>query len=95
MAPIQRYNARWVAKGLTQTYGIDYQDTFAHVAELNFIPVLLSCAANLAWTLQQLEVTNAFLHGDLKEEVYMDVPPGIFDEASKEKYVNLKELYMA
>ena len=61
-----------VAKGYAQTYGIDNQETFALVAKMNTVKVLLSLAINLDWSLKQFDVKNVFLHGDLLEEVYMD-----------------------
>lgn len=66
-----------VAKVFNQTYGINYSETFAPVAKLNSVRVLLSTAMNLDWPLQQLDVKNAFLHSQLEEEVYMDPPLGV------------------
>ena len=68
---INRYKARLVTKGYTQTFELDYQETFAPVTKMNTIRVLLSLAANFDWPLKQFDVKIAFLHEDLEEEVYM------------------------
>jgi Reverse transcriptase (RNA-dependent DNA polymerase) len=75
-----RYKARLVAKGYTQTYWIIFQETFSPVAKLNTIRVILSLAADFDWPLHQFDVKNTFLHGDLEEEIYMDMPPGYGDQ---------------
>jgi len=64
---LKRYKARLVAKDFTQTYGIDYEETFASIAKMNSIRVLLSIVANLDWPLHQFDLKNAFVHGDLEE----------------------------
>ena len=88
---LERYKARLVAKGYTQKYGIDYQETFAPVAKMNTIRVLISLAVNLDWELLQYDIKNAFLYGELKEEIYMQVPPGYNSESTRGKVCRLKK----
>lgn len=63
-----------MAKGYTQTYDIDYTETFAIVAKLNTIQVILSLALNFDWALQQFDIKNTFLNKKLEEEVFMTLP---------------------
>ena len=72
---IERYKLKLIVKGYSQTYVVDYLETFAPIAKMNTIRLLLSLVVNFEWSLQQFDVKNAFLHGDLEEEIYMEVPP--------------------
>ncbi|RVX11393.1 Retrovirus-related Pol polyprotein from transposon RE1 [Vitis vinifera] len=73
-------NATWdlvvLPSGYTQVYGSDYGDTFSPIAKIASFRLLLSMAVMCSWPLYQLDIKNAFLHGDLVEEVYMKQPPG-------------------
>jgi hypothetical protein len=86
----EMYKARLVARGYSQTYGIDYDETFAPVTKMGTVRTLISRAANFGWPLHQLDVKNAFLHSDLQEEVYMEIPPGLSKHETVGKVCRLK-----
>ena len=73
---IDLYKARLVARGFTQEYGIDYEETFSLVARLSSVMTLIAVSAARKWPLFQMDVKNAFLNGELSEEVYMKLPLG-------------------
>ncbi|KAF3790079.1 Copia protein [Nymphaea thermarum] len=73
---VEQYKACLVAKGFSQKYEIDCLETFAPVAKLKTVRVILALAVHKKWCMDQLDVKNAFLNGHLEEDVYMSMPPG-------------------
>jgi len=74
---VDRCKARFMALDNHQQAGIDYHETFSPVVKSFTICPILSTAISCNWTVRQLDVKNAFLHGFLNEEVYMCQPPGV------------------
>ena len=90
---IERYKRRLVCCGNHQVEGEDYEETFAPVAKMDTVRTLLEVAAAKSLEVHQMDVHNAFLHGDLEEEVYMRMPPG-FQSDDPNKVCRLrKSLY--
>lgn len=83
---VLKLKSRLVARGNEQEEGLDYIETFSPVVRSATIRTVLHVAVTKKWSLKQLDVQNAFLHGDLKERVIMKQPPG-FENPDKPDYV--------
>ena len=85
---VVRYKVRYVAKGYTQRYGVDYDKTMAPTARLESFRILMHLAASLDWDIQHIDIKTAFLHGVLPEDetAYLEQPKG-FEENGKEDWV--------
>lgn len=90
---IERYKAWLVALGNKQVEGVDYGETFAPVAKMEIVRLFLEVVAGNNWPVHQMDVQNAFLHGDLEEEVYMKPPPGFHTTDDKKVCRLRKSLY--
>jgi hypothetical protein len=76
---VTRNKARLVAKGYSQVEGLDFDKTYAPIARLESIHILLAYATYHGFKLYQMDVKSAFLNGPIKEEVYVEQPPGFED----------------
>jgi hypothetical protein len=85
-----RYKAGLVAKGFTQTYGFNYTETFSPVVRHSTLRLLLSLAVQLDWKIDHWDTVTAFLHGPLKENVYMVPPQGLNNADVKSKVCKLR-----
>jgi hypothetical protein len=75
---LERYKSRLVASGFQQEQGRDYDETFAPAAHMTTICTLLTVTSVREWSISQLGVKNAFLNGELRDDVYMCSIPGYF-----------------
>ncbi|KAK4385674.1 Retrovirus-related Pol polyprotein from transposon RE1 [Sesamum angolense] len=73
---VERYKARWVAKGYNQVEGIDYTESLSPMAKAITVRIFLAIIVGYAWPIQQLDINNTFSHGYLDEDLYMDPPEG-------------------
>jgi len=81
---IEKYKAKFMAKGYSQVEGIDYEETFSLVARYSSIRSILALAAQMEWNIHHMDVKTTFLNGFIKEEVYIDQLEGFetFDRVS-------------
>jgi len=77
---LERRKARWVVRGFNQRAGVDFHQTFSPVVKPATIRTVLHLAASRSWPVHQLDVKNAFLHGDLAEQVFCHQPTGFIDQ---------------
>lgn len=73
---IDKYKARFVSKGYTQREGLDYHETFSPLVKMVTVRTVINIAAAYDWELYKIDVNNAFLQGDLDEEIYMSLSQG-------------------
>ena len=87
---VERYKARLVAQGCTQRFGLDYEETFSPVVRFESIRSVVSLGTQHKLQLHQMDVSAAFLHGELTEEVYMKQPEGFVEEGKEHLVCHLK-----
>ena len=88
---VERFKGRLVAKGYSQQYGIDYDETFSPVVRFSSIRTLLAYAVQQGMLIHHMDVVTAFLNGQLHEEIYMKQPPGYIQPGQEELVCRLKK----
>ena len=87
---VRKYKARIIARGFTQEEGVDYANTFSPTVRFESIKLMLAEAAAKDMQTAQMDVTTASLYADLDEEVYMEIPEGMFGDADMSGQVLLR-----
>ncbi|PHT54683.1 hypothetical protein CQW23_03169 [Capsicum baccatum] len=90
---VERFKARLVANGYSQQEGLDYHETFSPVAKMVTVRCIIALAVSKGWYLYQMDMYNAFLQGDLDEEVYMQFPEGFQQKGHHKVCRLLNSLY--
>lgn len=88
---ISKYKAQYVAKGYTQTEGVDFNDTYAPTGRLASFRILVAIAAAKGWSIEQMDAIAAFLNSDLKEVIYLELPEGYDEERANGKLARLRK----
>ena len=87
---VERYKARLVAQGYSQRPGVDYEDTFSPVVRFKSVGAVIALSVKYNLQLHQMDVTKAFLNGELKEVVYMKQPEGYVKKGKQRLICKLK-----
>jgi hypothetical protein len=90
---INRHKACLVALGNRHEYGLDYEETFAPVAKMTIVRTVMAIVVSKGWSLRLMDLKNAFLHGDLKEAIFMSPPPVLFPSSFVEVCRLKRSLY--
>ena len=77
---MEKYKARIVAQGFLQQEGVDYTEIYSPTVRFESIRMMIAATASEGMQLEQMDVTTAFLYADLEEEVYLEIPEGMFEE---------------
>ena len=86
-----RQKARFVAKGFTQIFGIDYEETFSPVARFETVHLILALVAINDWKLEALDIKTSFLFGELDKEIYLVQPEGFVIKGQESKVCRLNK----
>jgi hypothetical protein len=88
---VEKYKARFLARGFSQVEGIDYEEKFAPVARFTSIRMIIALAASMGWRLHQMDVKTTFLNGEIEEEVYIEQSDGFVIHEKESHVCRLKK----